>query len=176
MTDREGRTDEPVAAQPREEPATDRDDPSLYDFDGMLPQCGYVVHFAHCRLDAGHDGLHSPGRLPAAAHATGRPDPDRAFLLDCAGHLAKYGCDVYHPDEPCRWQRAATEGPRTEPLDADWPERLSDLLDEHRPASFTRTFPIIRCRCGWEGQDWPPHFYGACLSRLSPPAATQEGE
>jgi hypothetical protein len=35
------------------------------------------------------------------------PPTERAFLLDCAGHLAKHGCNVYHEDGPCRWQRAS---------------------------------------------------------------------
>lgn len=37
------------------------DDSALYDCEGMKPQCGYVVHWSQCRLDAGHVGRHSPG-------------------------------------------------------------------------------------------------------------------
>jgi hypothetical protein len=82
--------------QPDTEPRTDYDDPALYPFDGMLPQCGFIVHWAHCRLDAGHDGMHSPGRVPGAPDA-----PSVALLRELLDALeTEIALHPYEADAP----------------------------------------------------------------------------
>ena len=105
------------------------DNPTLYEPAGMRPQCTFIVHFHSCRLNAGHPGMHSPGRLRARStpaepldverlakrilasfwfsrrQAIRPDDHDESSCSMCSGHGGYHQYDVswHEADCPIRW-------------------------------------------------------------------------
>lgn len=81
-------------------------------------------------------------------------------------------CKMQVLGEPCLTCEAAAVTPSLDGSDSLTFLALSQHLDHHTPMAAVRTFPRIDCRCGWEGFDWPVHFYGSILARLDEGSAT----
>jgi hypothetical protein len=53
-----------------------------------------------------HRTIHLAHAAEIRARLSLSPEVRSGLMAAAAGHLAKYGCNVYHADEPCRWQRS----------------------------------------------------------------------
>ena len=110
-------TADPGPTPDRAEPSTDYDDPAYYEPHGLKPQCTYIVHWHSCRLDAGHSGRHSPGRIEAEARASapeqGEPpadDENSGYVSELIEHdRAASGAQAVPPLDVERLLHAAIE-------------------------------------------------------------------
>jgi hypothetical protein len=74
----------------------DYGDSELYPFDeGMKAQCRFIIWWQQCRLDHGHEGMHSPGRLPA------RDAPPLRSVLERYGRHDDSCSEWPEQNQPC---------------------------------------------------------------------------
>ena len=110
-------TADPGPTPDRAEPSTDYDDPAYYEPHGLKPQCTYIVHWHSCRLDAGHSGRHSPGRIEAEARASAPEQGEPPADDENSGYVSEL---IEHDRAASGAQAAASRVPQVDREHAAW--------------------------------------------------------